>query len=47
MNLTAFLAFSGGSFHSDWEYNHPHYPLVIAGILIAIAILLKIFKYKD
>ena len=39
------LAFTG-NLHSDWELNHPHYPLVIAGILILAAIILKLFGYK-
>jgi len=33
--------------HSDWELNHPHYPLVIAGIAIMLMIILKLTGYKD
>jgi len=40
------LAYAG-TLHSDWEYKHPHYPLVIAGIVIVVAIILKLLKYKD
>jgi hypothetical protein len=33
--------------HSSWELNHPHYPLVIAGVAIALIIILYLTGYKD
>ncbi len=33
--------------YSNWELNHPHYPLVIAGIAIVLIIILIFTGYRD
>ena len=33
--------------HSNWELNHPHYPLIILGVAVALIIILKLTGYKD
>jgi len=32
---------------SNWELNHPHYPLVIAGMAIVLIIILMLTGHRD